>query len=247
MIYLPIQTKELNISSPFGPRGKQFHNGIDLAYPKGTKIYALENGKMIRKVDQYGGNWQRLYVSDGFWDYVHMDKSTASRTVKQGEYISTVGNTGWSTGNHLHLDFFSYEKDQFINPITKIKKCNVEYNKYYKKEKMLEKIAKRLRGIANQLNYLSLDKITQTTRAKLPNGEVLEFTKGQKWEGVVYRNIDSNNPRWRKIFNGRTRGNIQALTTNTHLIVSVLGVETGDMYETKTKDGKTWAKWQKLF
>ena len=96
------------ITSRFGKRSRGLHTGLDIASPSGTPIKATAAGKVI-----YAG-WKGSYgnlviISHGNGVqtyYAHCSKIyvTAGQSVSQGETISAVGNTGNSTGPHLHLE-----------------------------------------------------------------------------------------------------------------------------------------------
>lgn len=105
------------ISSPFGYRRHPIygyyglHDGVDIAAPCGTAVYAPLGGRVLSRYysDVYGN---RLFVGLGFVNgryltavYNHLDQSTVQRgsSVNRGQVVGTVGNTGWSTGCHLHF------------------------------------------------------------------------------------------------------------------------------------------------
>ena len=107
------------------------HLGVDYAAPKGTKIYAAGNGKVTfvgRKSGygnvieiSHGGGYTSLYAHlNGFAKGVKVGTN-----VKQKELIAYVGNTGLSTGPHLH--FGLYKNKQAIDPlkVVKIEKTNI--------------------------------------------------------------------------------------------------------------------------
>ena len=86
------------------------HLGVDYAAPKGTPIRAAADGKIIKKYesDSYG-NVIFIEHNDGLvTKYAHMsrfnDAFGLNDTVKTGEIIGYVGDTGKSTGNHLHFE-----------------------------------------------------------------------------------------------------------------------------------------------
>lgn len=87
-------------------------NAYDFAAPKGTPIYAIQDGKvLIADGSGYNGGYG-LYVVVDFDDgaqaiFGHMSKVAASvgETVKKGDVIGYVGSTGRSTGNHVHIGY----------------------------------------------------------------------------------------------------------------------------------------------
>lgn len=96
------------------------HNGIDFAAGKGTSLYAAGKGKVIGKgnLGKYAyGKWVAIDHGNGITTlYGHMKSISVSKgsKVKQGQKmkIGTVGNTGYSTGPHVHFTVFatkSYE------------------------------------------------------------------------------------------------------------------------------------------
>ena len=117
------------VTSPFGMRVhpvykyQLMHNGIDLACPTGTPIYATRAGTVTRAAYQAGG--AGYYVSldhgDGFGSiYMHMTNYvvSAGQKVTAGQLIGYVGSTGVSTGPHLHFGV-SYA-GSYVNPMAYI-------------------------------------------------------------------------------------------------------------------------------
>lgn len=98
------------ISSPYGPRtlqGKQsFHDGIDYAVVVGTPVYATAEGRVVRVInDGTCGLGLRLQHGDGTQTiYCHLSRQMVSvgEYVGAGCQIGQSGNTGHSTGPHLH-------------------------------------------------------------------------------------------------------------------------------------------------
>lgn len=89
---------------------RRFHNGIDLAAPVGTPVTAAMSGKvaMVGFNPTYGKyiimthpeGFQTLY---GHLSVFRIDKG---QSVKQGQRIADMGNSGYSTGSHLHFSIF---------------------------------------------------------------------------------------------------------------------------------------------
>ena len=111
------------LSSPFGKRKHpilgftKHHNGTDFAAPIGTPIMASGNGTVIKAGwCGNGGNCVRIRHNSSYTTgYGHLSKfaTKTGRRVRQGQIIGYVGNTGMSTGPHLHYTV-SYN-GKFIN------------------------------------------------------------------------------------------------------------------------------------
>ncbi len=113
------------VSDPYGWRihpilkVKQFHNGVDLAAPKGTAIYAAYNGVVVAAAySPTMGNYVMIDHGDNLYTiYMHAStlKVQTNAVVSKGDTIALVGSTGRSTGNHLH---FSVRKDgEYVSPM----------------------------------------------------------------------------------------------------------------------------------
>lgn len=94
-------------SSP-GGRGSTNHQGVDFATPIGTSIYASSGGTVSASGWSGGYGYMVLITHpDGSKTrYAHLSKCLVSvgQTVSQGEKIALSGNTGQSTGPHLHFE-----------------------------------------------------------------------------------------------------------------------------------------------
>lgn len=122
-IIFPIRKTE-RISSGFGWRKhpitkvRQFHTGIDIPKAKGTAVYATGNGIVIRKGYCSGyGYFIEIQHAGGFRSlYAHLSKATVSvgDSVAIAQQIGFVGNTGVTTGNHLHYEV--RKEKRFLNP-----------------------------------------------------------------------------------------------------------------------------------
>lgn len=89
-------------------RVKELHRGIDVALPEGLPVYAAHAGRVdvARYSDSYG-NYVVITDANGVTTkYAHMSslQVTAGQEVPAGTQIGTVGNTGISTGSHLHME-----------------------------------------------------------------------------------------------------------------------------------------------
>ena len=118
--------KSYTLTSAFGMRvhpisGKwKMHNGVDMAAPQGTPIYAAKSGKVTKTAFQAGGAGYYVTINhgDGFTSvYMHMTHCIVSpgTYVNAGQVIGYVGSTGGSTGPHLHFGI-SYN-GSYVNPM----------------------------------------------------------------------------------------------------------------------------------
>jgi murein DD-endopeptidase MepM/ murein hydrolase activator NlpD len=125
----PLPIGSFVLTSPFGDRvspftnTRDFHAGIDLAAREGTLVIATGDGRVVfagrfplRKnvrwwrygnvvVLDHGGQYLSIYA--------HLEEIAVRRgkTVRRGEKIGTVGNTGWSTSPHLHYEVRLQEEE----------------------------------------------------------------------------------------------------------------------------------------
>lgn len=118
--------KSYRLTSPFGMRVHpikkvwKMHNGVDMAAPQGTPIYAAKSGKVTTTSYQAGGAGYYVSINhgDGFSSiYMHMTHYIVSpgQYVNAGQVIGYVGSTGGSTGPHLHFGI-SYN-GTYVNPM----------------------------------------------------------------------------------------------------------------------------------
>lgn len=107
------------VSSGFGPRGENFHDGIDIAAEEGSPIRATDRGEVIYS-DQLSGYGNLIIIrhSDGFASvYAHNRKNLVrqGQRVERGEVIGEVGQTGRVSAPHLH---FEIRKDNIaVDPL----------------------------------------------------------------------------------------------------------------------------------
>lgn len=92
-------------------QGIHGHNGIDIAATPGTTVVSAASGRVIvAKMGGYNGGYGNMVIithDDGIQTvYAHLRaiQVTSGQTVSQGEQIGEVGNTGRSTGPHLHFE-----------------------------------------------------------------------------------------------------------------------------------------------
>lgn len=116
------------ISAYYGDRTpfQAFHTGIDLVNIPGTPVHAAASGTVITSTDmktnsQYYGYGKYVVIghnarySSLYGHFMAVTVSTGDE-VKAGDVIGYLGNTGWSTGPHLHLEIWEYGNRN--NPLT---------------------------------------------------------------------------------------------------------------------------------
>ena len=128
---LPLDKDCFWVSSEFGKRKNPFsgvlknHNGIDLAAPEGTPVYAIKDGSVSGVIlnDSEFGNYIILSHDQGKITsiYAHLSKTLIEQydSVKKGDIIGYVGQTGMATGPHLHFEIRQGGKAQ--DPRQKLK------------------------------------------------------------------------------------------------------------------------------
>ena len=121
----PISNKDLKYTGAFGMRIDpiyripKFHSGMDFNAVRGTPIYATGDGTVTLASWKYA--YGNCVIIDHGYDYQtlygHIDKYKVrvGQKVKRGEVIATVGNTGRTTGYHLHYEVIY--KGRYENPI----------------------------------------------------------------------------------------------------------------------------------
>ncbi len=118
--------RKIHLLSGFGKRlhpiykVMKMHDGIDFTAVKGTPIQATGDGKVItaKRSPSYGRYVVIRHNDEYETLYAHMDEIMVlkGQTVKRGEQIGTVGNTGRSTAPHLHYEV--HHKGHPVNPIS---------------------------------------------------------------------------------------------------------------------------------
>ena len=104
------------ITSGYGYRNdpvtglRKFHNGIDIANQRGTPVVAAMSGTVVKA--GYNGNYGRYLIlrhAEGFQTlYAHLDQAlvTVGDRIRQGQQVGEMGNTGYSSEDHLHFSIF---------------------------------------------------------------------------------------------------------------------------------------------
>ena len=159
-MFLPAPLRYTRISSPFGMRFHpilhkwRMHDGIDYVNKIGTPIHAIADGKIVYKGWMRGyGRVVEIQHSNGFLSlYGHLHKFgniKLGEWVKQGKVIAFLGNTGLSTGPHLHFGLMHNRK--WVNPKTAMKSVKV---------RLYGKNRKRFIAYMKNINYrVHLEKV----------------------------------------------------------------------------------------
>ena len=113
-----------NISSFYGYRknpisgAEQIHRGVDIAVPTGTNVYAAHDGRVIQAgYDSSYGNYVVIEQDGYVTKYAHMHSLhvRAGQAIEKNTVIGTSGNTGNSTGSHLHIECMY--NGEYYNPL----------------------------------------------------------------------------------------------------------------------------------
>ncbi len=121
------------VTSGFGYRqspftgGRELHDGLDISAPFGTPVVATADGVVAYAGPLAGGYGNVVYVDHGhgfftFYGHNSLNLVKTGVRVKRGQIIAQVGNTGMSTGPHVHYSVRS--KGVWVNPLTYIVEAN---------------------------------------------------------------------------------------------------------------------------
>lgn len=118
----PLQSA-IRITQHFGEKSYLYrnkpHNGLDLGVSIGTPVFAADDGMIIGADNNDRSTWQKYqygryimikHANDLATLYAHLSRQIVSvgMTVKRGDLIGYSGNTGYSTGPHLHFGLYWY-------------------------------------------------------------------------------------------------------------------------------------------
>jgi hypothetical protein len=99
------------LTSPFGYRWGRLHKGLDIAAPIGKPVLSCADGRVIfvgtrKRFRRYGNTVLVDHGKGAYTYYAHLNQVFVKKNqaVKKGQKIASVGNTGRSTGPHLHLE-----------------------------------------------------------------------------------------------------------------------------------------------
>jgi Meckel syndrome type 1 protein len=115
-------------TSPFGQRNGRPHEGVDLAAPTGTPVYAAACGVVSEAGQESGyGNIVCIDHGAGFSTcYAHLSRFGTSQGahVNAGDVIGYVGSTGDATGPHLHFEIWdgAWQAGRPVDPLPSLKR-----------------------------------------------------------------------------------------------------------------------------
>jgi len=122
--FIKVTSEQGNRKDPFTGKEKVGHGGMDIAAPVGTEVRAMASGKVVmvrwdaKNVNGQIRGYGRYVViqhDNGYYSlYGHLEKDGVlvkeGQEVKDGDPIASSGNTGGSTGPHLHLEVIKANK-----------------------------------------------------------------------------------------------------------------------------------------
>lgn len=110
-------TSRFGVRESNNPIVSSYHSGLDIAANTGTQVIAAIGGEVIEaSTDTYFGKYIKIKKDDIEMIYAHCSKLLVKvgDKVERGKLIAYVGNTGNSTGPHLHFEL--RYKDRLVNP-----------------------------------------------------------------------------------------------------------------------------------
>ena len=111
-----------NVTQKFGVPNDWYqsgiHNGTDFACPKGTLIYAPSDGEILHVFKNHKTMGNAIYFScddeKHYIRFLHLSDTKPRGVYKQGDVIGWTGNTGQSTGYHLHIDVWNTSVNTYL-------------------------------------------------------------------------------------------------------------------------------------
>jgi hypothetical protein len=192
-------------------RGLRPHTGIDLGMPENTQLRSLFSGTVEKVYDHAGaiGNGVKIHAENGkHIVYGHMNNVSVreGQHVSSGDLIGMSGNTGNSTGPHLHFGMQD-SSGQFIDPTKyadNVSNLSGNYDAGFTmlpdiggigkhiassaRDKFIEEVSNRTIditiGILHGLGEL-LSSVSLLAAGVLIIAQVVGFDKGYKWAGIV--------------------------------------------------------------
>jgi hypothetical protein len=235
------------LTSTFGNRDGGFHTGVDYGMPEGTPLYAVKSGFCYYATDSWGGKYMDIKTGNELYRYVHLSMFNIPanyKDVKEGDIIGYSGNTGNSTGPHLHFEmrinnvpidpvnFISQEKskmDEILNTI----------NNLYTKVTELET---KLDGVSTSVNRLEDKEFLKMVAIPLATPLFINVGLSNK---IWYADHNTNYV-FKELEGGESLTDITYyIKADNHVIIYCRGVSAGDIFMVEYQDG-LFSKWEKL-
>ena len=111
--------------------GSRSHEGVDIFADRGTPVIAVSDG-IISSTGERGLGGKQVWLKDGLFGktiyYAHLDSIAVveGKKVKMGDTLGFVGNTGNAKTTEPHLHFGIYKTKGAINPLSFIKKTEIQ-------------------------------------------------------------------------------------------------------------------------
>ena len=160
------------MTSPRGDRVlngvKGYHHGIDLVGLDDTTVYSIVDGKVRTGSDNSAGNYVCVTIADGrrvYYFHLKSFKVKTGDTVKKGQAVGIMGNTGHSFGAHTHLElrvkgteYKSLDISEFTGIPNKVgiyeyKEDSVKQNKYSYDDTVDAMICDGVTDVKNMQNW----------------------------------------------------------------------------------------------
>lgn len=206
------------LTQPFGVNPESYarfglkgHSGLDFALPKGTPVRAAEDGTVITSAFDGPGFGNYIQVQGSYVTiYAHLDQSLVSKgkKVAAGEIIGYSGNTGNSTGPHLHLGVKPLNPDKnngyfgAIDPMPLLKEADMPASQTIVDQEMVELsyqgVFKRnidAAGLA-RVGKQSFSQMMRELNTSAENAEVVRLYNlgkqaiAEDWRGSMKRQLD---------------------------------------------------------
>lgn len=133
LLHFPLGSADYAVSQPFGANPQNYakfgmvgHNGIDFAVPEGTSVYAVESGTVAEVRDDPDGYGKYVKIRHAWGEslYAHLRGQGVNEgnPIGKGDFVGVSGNTGNSTGPHLHFGLRvnpytrGYPYDGYVDP-----------------------------------------------------------------------------------------------------------------------------------
>lgn len=158
MVMLPSPFKSShNLTSGWRTAHRPNHDGEDYGMPVGTSLYAIFDGVVtFSGVDQWGGVYIDMASNDKRWKTRYLHNSTNLKKwgdkVSKGELVAYSGNTGNSTGPHLHIVLWKDGVE--VRPSDFIKFNTINMQKLKELEESNKRVNDTYNGIRDRINKL---------------------------------------------------------------------------------------------